>query len=82
MGVATVVLWGATGLVTYEFPIISDKHHLGLGHSMWVFAAINVVLFLLVKWLVPETKGRSLEEIELDLRGGGRRVATDAEVAS
>jgi hypothetical protein len=49
---------------------------------MWVFAAINVVLFLLVKWLVPETKGRSLEEIELDLRGGGRRVATDAEVAS
>jgi hypothetical protein len=27
-----------------------------------------VVLFGLTKWLVPETKGRSLEQIELDLR--------------
>jgi sugar porter (SP) family MFS transporter len=75
MGVATVVLWAATGIVTYEFPIISDKSHLGLGHTMWLFAGINVVLFALVKWLVPETKGRSLEEIEMDLRGGGAHVA-------
>jgi hypothetical protein len=28
------------------------------------------VLFFLVRWLVPETKGRSLEQIERDLRGG------------
>lgn len=75
MGVATVVLWAATGIVTYEFPIISDKSHLGLGHTMWLFAGINVALFVLVKWLVPETKGRSLEQIEMDLRGGGVHVA-------
>jgi sugar porter (SP) family MFS transporter len=68
MGVGSVVLWASTGIITYAFPIISDPTHLGLGHSMWIFAAINLVLLALTwKW-VPETKGRSLERIELDLR--------------
>ncbi|MBF9069673.1 sugar porter family MFS transporter [Streptacidiphilus fuscans] len=69
MGVGAVVLWAATGLITAIFPIMSDNNHLGIGKSMYVFAAINLVLFLLVKRLVPETKGRSLEQIELGLRG-------------
>jgi sugar porter (SP) family MFS transporter len=72
MGVGAVVLWASTGIVTAVFPIISDKSHLGLGHTMWVFAGINVVLFVLARWLIPETKGRSLEQIELDLRGGNK----------
>jgi sugar porter (SP) family MFS transporter len=69
MGVSAVVLWAATGIITAVFPIISDPGALGIGGSMWLFAGINVVLFALTKWLVPETKGRSLEQIELDLRG-------------
>jgi sugar porter (SP) family MFS transporter len=68
MGVASVCLWAATGIITAIFPIMSDKNALGLGGSMLVFAGVNVVLFALTKWLVPETKGRSLEQIELDLR--------------
>jgi sugar porter (SP) family MFS transporter len=68
MGVASVVLWAATGIVSAVFPIMSDQKALGIGNSMFVFAAVNVVLFVLTKWLVPETKGRSLEQIELDLR--------------
>jgi sugar porter (SP) family MFS transporter len=68
MGVATVTLWASTGIVTAVFPLISDPGALGIGGSMFVFAGINVVLFGLTKWLVPETKGRSLEQIELDLR--------------
>jgi sugar porter (SP) family MFS transporter len=67
-GVATVALWASTGIVTAVFPLISDPDALGIGGSMFVFAGINVVLFALTKWLVPETKGRSLEQIELDLR--------------
>ena len=58
--------------MTALFPIMSDKNALGIGHSMWVFAAVNAVLFVLARWLVPETKGRSLEEIELELRGRHR----------
>jgi sugar porter (SP) family MFS transporter len=69
MGVGSVVLWAATGIITGIFPTMSDPKKLGLGHSMWVFAGVSVVLFVLVRWFVPETKGRSLEQIELDLRG-------------
>jgi Na+/melibiose symporter-like transporter len=68
MGVGSVVLWAATGIIAAIFPTMSDPHKLGLGHSMWVFAAVNILLFVLVLRLVPETKGRSLEQIELDLR--------------
>ncbi len=82
MGVSAVVLWAATGIITGIFPTMSDPRKLGLGHSMWVFAAVNVMLFALVKWLVPETKGRSLEEIELDLRGRRHAVAESAAVTS
>jgi hypothetical protein len=67
-GTATVALWASTGIVTAVFPLISAPDALGIGGSMFVFAAINVVLFGLTKWLVPETNGRSLEQIELDLR--------------
>ncbi|MEV5719203.1 sugar porter family MFS transporter [Amycolatopsis mediterranei] len=68
MGVSSVVLWAATGIVSAVFPLISDPKSLGIGGSMFLFAGVNVVLFVLTKWLVPETKGRSLEQIELDLR--------------
>jgi sugar porter (SP) family MFS transporter len=76
MGIASVVLWASTGIVSAVFPIISDPKALGIGGSMFVFAGINVVLFVLTKWLVPETKGRSLEQIELDLRGGTKSTTS------
>jgi sugar porter (SP) family MFS transporter len=66
MGVSSVVLWAATFTITFVFPVMDNG--LGLAKSAWIFAAVSVVLFGLVRWLVPETKGRSLEEIELDLR--------------
>jgi sugar porter (SP) family MFS transporter len=66
MGVGSVVLWAATFAITFVFPVMDNA--LGLAYSAWIFAGIGVLLFVLVLWLVPETKGRSLEEIELDLR--------------
>jgi sugar porter (SP) family MFS transporter len=69
-GVATTVLWAATGLVTAVFPTMSAKSNLGIGGAMWVFAGVNVVLLIMARFFIPETKGRSLEQIEQDLRGG------------
>ncbi|SEP47484.1 sugar porter family MFS transporter [Amycolatopsis saalfeldensis] len=78
MGISSVVLWAATGIISAIFPIIADPGALGIGGSMFLFAGINVVLFGLTKWLVPETKGRTLEQIELDLRGGHKGAVKTA----
>jgi hypothetical protein len=66
MGVGSTVLWAATFAITFLFPVMSD--HLGLAASSFIFAGVSVVLYVLVTKFVPETKGRSLEQIELDLR--------------
>lgn len=71
MGVSSVVLWASTFAITFVFPIMNNT--LGLAYSAWIFAGIGVVLFALVARFVPETKGRSLEEIELDLRARAHR---------
>ena len=34
-----------------------------------MFAVLGIVAWFFVWFLVPETKGRSLEEIEADMRG-------------
>lgn len=81
VGLATVVLWAATGVVTAIFPLISDAKALGIGGAMFLFAGVNVVLFFLTRWLVPETKGRTLEEIELDLHGSQARKVRKQQTA-
>ena len=82
MGVSTVALWASTGIVTAVFPLISAPDALGIGGSMYLFAAINVVLFILTRWLVPETKGRTLEEIEFDLRARSGQSTDPADTAA
>jgi len=42
----------------------------GAADTFWLFAAVNALAFVFVWRYVPETKGRSLEEIEATLRDG------------
>jgi sugar porter (SP) family MFS transporter len=65
MGVAVFLHWGANFLVSQTFPIALDSW--GPGPVFLGYAGIGVLAFLFVKALVPETKGRSLEDIEADL---------------
>jgi sugar porter (SP) family MFS transporter len=65
-GTASVVLWAATFTITFVFPVMYTG--LGLAGAAWIFAAVCVILVLLVTRFVPETKGRTLEQIELELR--------------
>jgi sugar porter (SP) family MFS transporter len=65
-GTASVVLWAATFTITFVFPVMYSN--LGLAGAAWIFAAVCVILVLLVTKFVPETKGRTLEQIELELR--------------
>ncbi|XP_064102188.1 facilitated trehalose transporter Tret1-2 homolog [Macrobrachium nipponense] len=49
-------------LVTYSFPTL--KSSLGPALTFWLYSASALVLVVLVGAVVPETKGRTLEEIE------------------
>ena len=69
LGLATFFLWAADYAVTQTFPImdakdswlVSELHH---AFPFYVYAGFCALLALVVWRLVPETKGRTLEEIE------------------
>jgi sugar porter (SP) family MFS transporter len=60
------MVWGADLLVTVT--ALTLVATIGAGGTMWVYAAMNVLAFLFIWYLVPETAGHSLEEIERALR--------------
>ncbi len=62
MGLAIFLHWGANFLVSQTFPIMLDAW--SAGPVFLGYAVIGVIAFFFVKAKVPETKGRSLEEIE------------------
>ncbi len=65
MSIATFALWVASFILTFTFPILNDA--LGASGTFWVYSFICVAGFLFIKNNLPETKGKSLEEIELEL---------------
>jgi MFS family permease len=67
MSVAVSALWIACFILTYTFPLLNAT--LGPAGTFWLYAAICVAGFVFIKIKLPETKGRSLEQIERDLVG-------------
>jgi SP family xylose:H+ symportor-like MFS transporter len=68
MGVATVFLWLANYLVTQTFTMMDENKSLieKFHHSFpfWINGAMCAILFVFVLRSVPETKGKTLEQIE------------------
>lgn len=62
MSVATFALWIAVYLVTQLFPILLEG--VGAAITFWIFFAMSVLGFFFTWTQVPETKGKTLEEIE------------------
>jgi sugar porter (SP) family MFS transporter len=62
MGLATLILWFADFAVTLTFPIISDRFHPAT--AFWLYAAMCALDLVFMWFFLPETKGRTLEEIE------------------
>ncbi|MCQ3816493.1 MFS transporter [Staphylococcus xylosus] len=65
-GVAALVLSIGSLLVAQFFPILTDI--LSVEQVFLIFAAIGICALIFVIKYLPETRGRSLEEIEADLR--------------
>jgi sugar porter (SP) family MFS transporter len=62
MSVAVTALWIASFILTYTFPLLNRG--LGPAKTFWIYALICVAGFFFIKARLPETKGRTLEEIE------------------
>ena len=68
MAIATVCLWLANYVVTQTFTIMEGsewlKQKFHYGFPYWIYAAFCVISVLFVWRFLPETKGKTLEEIE------------------
>lgn len=65
MGVCTFALWTGCFTLTYSFPLLNAG--LGSYGTFWLYAAICLAGFVYLKRRLPETKGKSLEQLEKEL---------------
>jgi sugar porter (SP) family MFS transporter len=65
MSLAAVALWIGNFSLTFTFPSI--KENLGWSLNFWLYALICILGFLIIYFRLPETKGKSLEQIEKEL---------------
>ncbi len=69
MAIATVCLWAANFLVSQTFPMLDDERswlvqHFHHAFPFWLYALLSLCAVVFLVLFVPETKGRTLEEIE------------------
>ena len=71
---AVMLNWFLVFLVTKTFP--SMKEGLGAATTFWIFAAIMAIATVFEMFAVPETKGKTLQEIQHELSGIAPRTRT------
>ncbi|ATH93483.1 sugar porter family MFS transporter [Bacillus glycinifermentans] len=78
-GVSTLMLHAGNLIVTLSFPPLLEV--MGISYLFLCYAVIGIAAFLFVFFKVTETKGKSLEEIEHDLKekhGGSLKAESRA----
>jgi SP family galactose:H+ symporter-like MFS transporter len=65
-GIAAGTNWGANFVVSLTFLTLAET--MGASLTFWLYAALAVAAWIFSFVLVPETKGRTLEEIEVGWR--------------
>jgi SP family xylose:H+ symportor-like MFS transporter len=73
MALAVACQWVANYIVSWSFPIL-DKNpylveHFKHGFAYWIYGVMGVLAAIFMAKMVPETKGRSLEQMEALWRG-------------
>jgi SP family xylose:H+ symportor-like MFS transporter len=79
MAVAVAAQWIANYLVSWTFPIL-DKNpwlvdHFKHGFAYWIYGVMGILAALFMWGVVPETKGRSLEQMQGLWEIGGQKIA-------
>ena len=62
MGVAIFFLWLAVYIVSQTFPILLNA--IGSAYTFWIYMVTSALAFLFIWKMVPETKGKTLEQIQ------------------
>lgn len=62
MSLASFTIWVSTYIVAQMFPILNEG--IGASATFWIFAGVSLFGIFFVLKMVPETKGKTLEEIE------------------
>ena len=65
ISIAVSSLWVACFILTFTFPILNKS--LGPAKTFWAYALVCLLGFIFILVRVPETKGKTLEQIERDL---------------
>jgi SP family xylose:H+ symportor-like MFS transporter len=68
MAIAVAAQWIANYLVSWTFPILDENPylvaHFKHGFAYWIYGVMGILAALFMVKFVPETKGRSLEQME------------------
>jgi major inositol transporter-like SP family MFS transporter len=70
MGLAVACMWIANFCITLTFPWLVSPRGIGIADTFFLFAALGVVGLLWGLKYLPETKGKSLEQIEWNFASG------------
>ena len=70
MSVSTVVNWGCNLIVALSF--LTLTHGIGKAATFWLYGVVSIGAWIFAFILVPETKGKTLEQIEAHWRAGKR----------
>ena len=71
MGCAVMTLWITNAAITFFFPLMVER--VGMVAIFSGFVVLNAIAFLFVAKFIPETKGKTLEELEEQIRAAGTR---------
>jgi MFS transporter, SP family, major inositol transporter len=80
MGFTVLCLWLTNFAVGLSFPVMMDGF--GLSLTFFIFAGIGLIGLLFAYKCVPETRGRSLEQIEKDFRNYGKKEVNSSTVTA
>nr|WP_300337406.1 MFS transporter [Actinomyces sp.] len=64
-GTAVFCMWTANAIITWTFPPMMES--LGGGLTYTIYGVLNLVIAVVLLKIMPETSGRSLEQIERDM---------------
>ncbi|KAH8405280.1 hypothetical protein KR222_001740 [Zaprionus bogoriensis] len=75
--IAGTTNWVLAFVITKTFKNLTEG--MGSGGTFWLFAGLTVLGVVFVFFVVPETKGKSLNEIQQELSGNRNRAVTEVE---